>query len=82
MEPVDISEIFQVDKLISASVPHILEKIFFSLDFGSFNTCLAVSPAWNELLSSECFLKLKKGTIHKSRHGNFSHFWTPSPLVI
>ena len=43
------------DKLFTTNVPHILEKIFFSLDFQSFKNCHQVCKAWNEVLSSECF---------------------------
>ena len=41
--------------LFTKSVPHILEKIFFSLDDGSYKQCLNVSQAWKELLASEDF---------------------------
>ena len=48
------------DKLFSMNVPHILEKIFFSLDYESYKKCLEVSYAWNELLKSEQYLKIGK----------------------
>ena len=79
MEPLGIGEIFQVETLISISVPHILEKIFFSLDYVSYSKCAAVSTEWNKLLSSECFQRLKKEVyredidkelIHALRQGN------------
>ena len=60
MEPLGIGKIFNVDTMTSIYVPHILEKIFLSLDYESFNICSAVSTDWNNLLSSESFLKLKK----------------------
>ena len=41
------------DKLFTKSVPHILEKIFFSLDHKSFKVC----NAWNDLLLSGSFQK-------------------------
>ena len=40
------------DKLFTNSVPHILEKVFFSLDYNSFKSCLEVSRTWNEQLTS------------------------------
>ena len=43
------------DILLSKNVPHILENIFFSLDYKSFNICLEVSQKWRELLNSEVF---------------------------
>ena len=41
------------DTLFAKSVPKILEKIFFSLDYASFKNCLEVSRAWNELLTTK-----------------------------
>ena len=40
------------DVLFSKNVPNILEKIFFSLDFESFKSCIVVSLPWHELLTS------------------------------
>ena len=44
-----------VDALLSKNVPHILEKIFFSLDYKSFKTCFEVNRSWKGLLKSEDF---------------------------
>ena len=44
-------------KLFTKNVPHILEGIFFSLDYKSFNACREVSNAWNKLLGTDRFLK-------------------------
>ena len=41
--------------LFTKSVPHILEKIFFSLDFDSFVACGKVSLAWEGLFSSRLY---------------------------
>ena len=41
--------------LFSKNVPHLLEKIFFSLDYKSYKTCLEVSKVWNDLLTSDSF---------------------------
>lgn len=65
MEPLGIGKIFNVDSLTSISVPHILEKIFFSLDYPSFHKCMAVSTDWNGLFSSEKFQKLRKDTFRE-----------------
>ena len=43
------------DMLLSKSVPHILEKIFFSLDLESFISCGDVSKSWRSLLTSDRF---------------------------
>ena len=45
------------DTLFANSVPHLLEKIFFSLDYTSFKNCLEVKNTWNELLTSGSFLQ-------------------------
>ena len=42
--------------LFTRSVPHILEKIFFSLDYESFMRCSEVNKTWNDLLTSEPYL--------------------------
>ena len=41
------------NKLFKTDVPHILEKVFFSLDYESYKKCHEVCKAWNRLLSSQ-----------------------------
>ena len=53
------------DKLFKINVPHILEKIFFSLEYKSFKNCLEVNNGWNELLTSEAYKKKGKRTFNK-----------------
>ena len=53
------------DKLFTKSVPHIFEKIFFSLDYISFKNCKEVNNSWNELLTSESFKGIGKAIFHK-----------------
>ena len=48
------------DKLFTKSVPHIVEKIFLSLDYESYKKCCEVSRTWNELLTSERYLNIGK----------------------
>ena len=43
------------NKLFNKSVPHILEKLFLSLDYGSFKTCLDVNKTWRQLLTSDSY---------------------------
>ena len=43
------------DQLRSKTVPHILEKIFFALDYESYKICFEVSTTWRRLLTSEPF---------------------------
>ena len=50
----------EFDKLFTKHVPHILEKIFFYMDYESFKTCLEVSNTWNKLLISELYQKKGK----------------------
>ena len=63
MEKVQVqkySTLCAFDELFKRNVPHLLEKIFFNLDYKSFKECLEVSNAWNELLTSAPFLKKGK----------------------
>ena len=48
------------DVLFIKSLPHIFEKIFFSLDYESFKSCLEVSKSWNDLITAERFQRLGK----------------------
>ena len=46
--------------LFTQNVPHLLEKIFFSLDYESFKTCQEVNKIWHDLLTSDSYLKKAK----------------------
>ena len=48
----------EFDRLFERSVPHIFEKIFFSLNYDSFKKCREVSKAWNELHYSERYRQM------------------------
>ena len=52
------------EKLFAKNVPHILEKIFLSLDYESYKNCCEVNHTWNELLTSERYLKIGKSLFH------------------
>ena len=52
------------DILFTKSVPHILEKIFLSIDYETFITSLEVSTTWRELLRSESYLGKAKSLFH------------------
>ena len=43
------------ETLFNKNVPHILEKIFYSLDYDSFMESKKVCKAWNILLSSKSY---------------------------
>jgi len=51
--------------LLAKNVPHILEKIFFNLDYASYKACMEVSNVWFELLTSESFKELGKTHYYK-----------------
>ena len=53
------------DILFSRNVPHLLEKIFFFLDYESYKTCLEVSIVWKELLTSKSFQMKGKSVFRK-----------------
>ena len=46
--------------LFNINVPHVLQKIFLSLDYESYKTCLEVSKDWHELLTSEPYRRKAK----------------------
>ena len=48
------------DKLFKKCVPHILEKIFFSLDYDDYRISFMVCKKFKELLKSERFQKIAK----------------------
>ena len=48
------------DMLFTINVPHILEKIFFHLDYASFKKCTEVNTVWHKLLTSKSFKRLGK----------------------
>ena len=50
--------------LFSKNVPHILEKIFFNLDYESFKNCLLVNKTWSQLLTTERYQKMAKSSFH------------------
>ena len=62
MDKRETSDSCAFDKLFATNVPHVHEKIFLSLDYFSFKSCLEVNKSWNELLTSESFLKKAKST--------------------
>ena len=45
------------EKLFKKNVPHILEKIFFSLDYESYKASHNVCTAWNQVLSSDSYVQ-------------------------
>ena len=53
------------DFLFYRNFPHILEMIFFSLDYESYKNCMDVSKEWKALLSSEKYISKGKTLFRK-----------------
>ena len=58
----------EFDRLFTQTVPHIIEKIFLSLDIKSFMNCLEVSKSWNDLLTSESIQRMGKSIFCEDIH--------------
>ena len=58
----------EFDKLFASSVPHVYEKIFFSLDYNSFKECLKVCRYWNDLLTSQSYRRIGKLVFCRAIH--------------
>ena len=67
-----------IDKLFIRNVPHILEIIFFSLDYKSFKACFDVCNAWNELLTSDYFQRKGKSVFDKEISEDETNLWRAS----
>ena len=60
----------EFEKLVTRNVPHILEMIFFELDYDSFMACGQVCKAWKGIFSSQSFdLTAEKLRIEVVRSG-------------
>ena len=55
------------DILFSQNVPHIMEKILFSLDYESFKSFLLVRDDWRDLILSESFMQKVKSVFSRER---------------
>ena len=53
------------DILFAKNVPHILEKIFLSLDYQSFKRCQEVNNTWKQSLTSETIKNKAKTVFHE-----------------
>ena len=57
-----------LDTLFTGHFPHVLDKIFFPLDYISFKACCEVSNTWREHLTSERFrVNFHKGILDDER---------------
>ena len=66
------------DTLFSKSVPHILEKIFFSLDYASFKNCFEVCSEWNGLLTTKQYQRRGKLVFHDELKKDEQKLWYAS----
>ena len=53
------------DALFTRNVPHILEMIFFFLDYESYKNCVEVNKVLHDLLTSELYQRKGKSVFHK-----------------
>ena len=63
------------DKLFTKSVPHLLENIFFSLDFASYKSCMEVNTMWNCLLTSDSYQSTAKSLFHNDIRRDEEKLW-------
>ena len=69
MEPGENGIPSAFDTLFKRNVPHILENIFFNLDYKSFTTCKNVNKTWKELFLTERYQReLKEKHIEKNKN--------------
>ena len=63
------------DLLFARSVPHILEKIFFSMDYQSFTSSMKVNKTWNHMLTSEPYLTWTKTRMNEKKENDKKLWW-------
>ena len=64
------------DKLFFMNVPHILERIFFSLHYESYKTCMHVNTKWSKLLKSDAYQKKAKSVFQNEILEDHQRLWT------
>ena len=55
METGQTNDFCVFNRLLTKSVPHILEMIFLSLDYETFKNCMKVNRVWHQLLKSNSY---------------------------
>ena len=58
------------EPLFDKNIPHILEKIFHSLDYNSFMESKKVCKTWNELLSSKSYYEMEMKLLKEKKNEN------------
>ena len=56
-----------MEKRLRKSVPHVLAKIFFSIDYGSYMECHKVNKEWHELLASNRYCREAEKMLNQKR---------------
>ena len=75
VEPIEKCVPSAFDALFTRNVPHILESIFFSLDYKSFKNCMKVNAAWKELFSTARYqMKLEEKLSEKMENEKKLYF--------
>ena len=67
-----------IELLFTRNVPHILELIYFSLDFKSYQACFRVSKAWKKLLTSDNFQRKGKYVFGEDVSEDETKLWNAS----
>ena len=62
-----ISRLGTFSILFNKNVPHVQEKIFFSLDYDSLKACEEVCKTWHELLGTEPYQVKSKELLEKKK---------------
>ena len=62
--------------LFPRNVPHVLEKIFFYLDYESYKKCHSVNSTWHELLTSDSYQKKAKAVFHEGIWKEEDKLWS------
>ena len=58
----------EFERLLTRSVPHIFEKIFFHLDHETFKNCHNVCQAWKELFASHRYREREREIFQDERN--------------
>lgn len=69
------SDSCKFDILFTKYVPHILESIFFSLDYKSLKSCLKVNSAWKGLITSKLYQDKTKFLFQNEIHKDNEKLW-------
>ena len=61
--------------LFAQNVPHILENIFFSLNYVTYKTCVEVNGTWKDLLTSEPYQRKVKSLFKQDINNDECQLW-------